>query len=613
MSEATASPMNVELTEAQKAAIAALAQSDIYVNNPVPDELLADFKPRLLDFAMISRTNRDKLPALYQGVPNPEQYLLADWEYALEAKAFYLFSPGRVNFATRRRLANGSLAEITIAQYNRPDDGSPTWRPWIVLRLPPETLLNSTEEPPADTPAITEDIPLEPVPTQPIQEMLALRMTRDYLQGRVPEDILEELKASGKPFSKLAFMPKKHADKIIAKAGFAFDVHEMLDRDFATALENNIVRSYQDKIIFPIGVLRSDGEKPLEVIMVRNRVTGKSGVTPPPWFVLYVDDFVKENAEAKVALEKWANITNWNSMLSTLAATALPEMWDFDSDGTSANETYPILKNYLTYTFYHLQLEDKVCMNEEAGFAAFNTGLVNELYEPLYACFSKEGDQDASWSFTGFCRAGSRTLGKQLVRMFNPLPERAQYFSRKEDLLFDTDQPLELDSDHILLDNISRLPVDFLQDELDGNAESREIVNELAECTDVMRRHELFGELKEVIADNPRLLRRLMNRLDDAVEVALKRVEWNFKTAVPAFFPRRNSMSLLLPLDLTEDDAPDIALVCEHTESNAYLGQTILTMRMAYKNARLICRPDSDWLDTSVRMIPGEDADEDDE
>lgn len=99
-----------------------------------------------------------------------------------------------------------------------------------------------------------------------------------------------------------------------------------------------------------------------------------------------------------------------------------------------------------------------------------------------------------------------------------------------------------------------------------------------------------------------RIKRRLINRLDDAIELAQKRVEWNFKTAVPAFYPTKNTMSLLLPLDLTENEQPDVALVVELMESGAYIGQTILTMKMAYNNARLICRPDSDWLNTSLRL-----------
>ena len=99
-----------------------------------------------------------------------------------------------------------------------------------------------------------------------------------------------------------------------------------------------------------------------------------------------------------------------------------------------------------------------------------------------------------------------------------------------------------------------------------------------------------------------RIKRSLISRLDDAIELAQKRVEWNFKTAVPAFYPTKNTMSLLLPLDLTENEQPNVALVVKLMESGAYIGQTILTMKVAYNNARLICRPDSDWLNTSLRL-----------
>ena len=58
----------------------------------------------------------------------------------------------------------------------------------------------------------------------------------------------------------------------------------------------------------------------------------------------------------------------------------------------------------------------------------------------------------------------------------------------------------------------------------------------------------------------------------------------------------RYQMSLLLPLALVDDEKVDIALVVEKTESGNYLGHTILPLEWAYSNARLVCRPDSDWL-----------------
>lgn len=53
----------------------------------------------------------------------------------------------------------------------------------------------------------------------------------------------------------------------------------------------------------------------------------------------------------------------------------------------------------------------------------------------------------------------------------------------------------------------------------------------------------------------------------------------------------------LLPLALMDDDKVDLALVVSRYESgNGYQGETVLTLDMAYKNSRLITRPDSDWL-----------------
>lgn len=59
-------------------------------------------------------------------------------------------------------------------------------------------------------------------------------------------------------------------------------------------------------------------------------------------------------------------------------------------------------------------------------------------------------------------------------------------------------------------------------------------------------------------------------------------------------------MSLMLPLSLQDDARADAALIVEATHSGNYQGQTILTMQQAYLDARLVCRPDSEWLNTSL-------------
>ena len=71
--------------------------------------------------------------------------------------------------------------------------------------------------------------------------------------------------------------------------------------------------------------------------------------------------------------------------------------------------------------------------------------------------------------------------------------------------------------------------------------------------------------------------------------------------AVPCYFPTRNVMSMLLPISFSraKNGAPCMALVAERQKNGIYLGRTVLTMRMAYNDARLLCRPSSEWLNTS--------------
>ena len=109
----------------------------------------------------------------------------------------------------------------------------------------------------------------------------------------------------------------------------------------------------------------------------------------------------------------------------------------------------------------------------------------------------------------------------------------------------------------------------------------------------------LYDQLRDLVGASSRLYNRLKNRVSDAIDFAVKRVRWNFKTALPCFYPQGNAMSLMLPLALMEDDRVDVALVVERTRSGSYQGQTILTLQAAYIDARLICRPDSEWLSTS--------------
>lgn len=317
-----------------------------------------------------------------------------------------------------------------------------------------------------------------------------------------------------------------------------------------------------------------------------------------PWYLNFAGPDRFGRAPGKM-LEQFAFLGTWSSFLEGLAQKALPEPWDF---GEGSHKRYHILQKYIQYTFYRLQLEDKVCIAEDKSFAAFNTGLVTPHYDDLYACFEPNDEGAATaWHFVDFCTAAGRGVGKRLVDAFNPLPQPASYFERKEDLLFDLEKELHTDFDHILLDNVSRLPLPFLQEESRGIPAAQSMLEQIQSTDEAAAKRTLYSELSGVIADTPRLYNRLRNRVEDAIELAKKQVRWNFKTAIPCYFPTRNVMSLMLPLSLQYDGRADAALVVELTRSGNYQGQTILTLQQAYLDARLLCRPNSEWLNTEAQ------------
>jgi len=288
----------------------------------------------------------------------------------------------------------------------------------------------------------------------------------------------------------------------------------------------------------------------------------------------------------------WAYLGYVPDVLRELAGLALQERWEFKNEPRSPERPLPILYSYLLHTFGRLVLERKVLVNEKASCAAFNTGLVDPLYEEIYAFFAAQDDPRAAWQLVGFCIAGESAVGQNLVRYLNPLPSSAHYFDEPTDLLYDTrvGKP-ELDWQHVIIERIDRYPQEFLEDNWPHGFPAKE-----ASQLNVDERKAYHAELGRAIEQDNRTYRRIMNRMKDAVDLSIKRASWNFKTAVPHYYPRIRRLQLLLPICLVSDEHVDLALAVEKTPSANYLGHTVLTLDWAYKNARLVCRPDSDWL-----------------
>lgn len=290
----------------------------------------------------------------------------------------------------------------------------------------------------------------------------------------------------------------------------------------------------------------------------------------------------------------------FNLAIKELAEKALPENWYYGQADDDPG-TFPILRSYIEHTFERLLAEDeehacdpnwdhKVLTTDRN--AVFNTGLVDRLYEPIYAVFNRNLNEsdDRRWWFWTFVKSNDRER-QQLTRIFGTnLPEPAHYYNCSSELVYDIKAEIgSYNWDHFI-DNCDRLPKEFLRD--NG---PRFDYDHLCNKSDYRR-------LAEQIKADGRCMNRIKNRIQDAIEHAIKRVRWNFKTAIPIYYPGQKQISLLLPLALVDEDVIDVALVLEATSSGAYIAHTILTLEMAYNNARLITRPQSDWL--AAEKIP---------
>lgn len=274
--------------------------------------------------------------------------------------------------------------------------------------------------------------------------------------------------------------------------------------------------------------------------------------------------------DSRKPLEKFAYLPNFEQHLQRLASLS-DESWDYQP--LVRNEGFPVLKNYLMYTFSRLKREEKqtevskinyatttVSWNGEerqVANACINTGLADKYQQDIFAYFeenlNKKYCKDPGWVLKGFFPAN-----KGPMALFAVKPEAANYLQDLDslcDLLFDPDRKLTLCYDHLLEERDSRFP---------ENLRSKSISE------------------AGIIA-----------QLDLAVQKAVKRVRRNYKAAVPQYF--NHKIQLLLPLCLESDDVVDLALVVEK-KGNEYFASAVLDLEKAYSNARLIAKPDREWL-----------------
>lgn len=243
----------------------------------------------------------------------------------------------------------------------------------------------------------------------------------------------------------------------------------------------------------------------------------------------------------------------------TLARMAKREEWNFQrsqfKEGKYRNQRLPILTSFLNYTFLRLQDLGRLAYSEDDQKMCFNTGLQTKEEKDIFAVFFRHQAPDKfkrpQWVFDLFAESYHPAM-----RDFRPPPEIATYITDPGDLVFDPKLKVDVNYDHMINtpENKDRLP-----DSLKSN-------------------------------DRTALL-----TLKGSIESLRDKILRNYKVAIPHWYSNR--IQLLLPLYLTNDAVADNALIVDKDKkSQIYLARTILTMDMAYIDARIITRPDREWL-----------------
>ncbi len=265
------------------------------------------------------------------------------------------------------------------------------------------------------------------------------------------------------------------------------------------------------------------------------------------------------------------NLEECNLFLDNLKGKIIPEPWEYKrkKDDTFKN---PILKSYLQFEldrlFYEqdvLNYPDRIVFNESKNKVLFNTNLINkygkdlkivgtllEISNKIYL-----SELEISPSTSDLKKMDFDSLKEPMTPMF---------FKDINEIIFHCDWEIDQSMksyEHILEDRIERFPEKY----------------------------------RDLTPDD------LGQRLDNAINLARRIAQRNYKFIVPMYYPTKNRIQLLMPiyLESSYSSHPDFALVLTpNADDKLYTLETILGLDEVYQDARLIAKPEESWLNPEM-------------
>ena len=239
----------------------------------------------------------------------------------------------------------------------------------------------------------------------------------------------------------------------------------------------------------------------------------------------------------------------FKATIEKLAQIAENETWTFNP-----NEPNAILVKYIFGTFKRCYAQKKILYSKNDEYCCINTGLLTPNSNDILCVFEKNnrtGDNAQPWFLKFFADKTER----KYMDLFTHVPPLATYTENYEAFYFNPNYDIIISSDHILDDNWDRI--------------------------------------KTVVPLSKSIVKPLMLGVVEEAKIKIRR---NIRLVIPQYY--NNQIMYLIPIRIPigDDNYVTMALAAELTQTKQYRANTIFTKEMAYEKARLLMKPESNWL-----------------
>lgn len=282
-----------------------------------------------------------------------------------------------------------------------------------------------------------------------------------------------------------------------------------------------------------------------------------------------------------------------NDFMKELHVSLLPgEKWSFGANNDCWRKTdFPVLESYIKIIFDILCNEydnpsslnyRKLVFSSDDKYCIFNSGLLSRFASDIIILGEVFRRKNGVLSLNNprIVLKGMKeleVLNFSFADASNWQPSLVGFFNNINDILFDSKKVIDWSDskvEHIVEENRDRFP-------------------------DNHRNY-----------DSVTLVSKLYTACNKAKSIALR----NYKYVIPQYRPEKNGgkIQFLMPIYLDGDfsKSADFVLVLD-SQSSYYVPETVLTLAMAYSNARLICKPDDFWLKPELIKPTSADVNED--